>query len=228
MVRRRLERLANREEVMREILSGTTPSQNVLACLADVLTTNHTHWGREFAHFGVLGDYLARCRQPRVRIWCAASSSGEEPYSLWMTAKDSPVSERFSLLATDISAPALALARRGEYDKSDISQLPDSWQKRYFDARPNNRVAMVAEARESVLFRRLNLMTVPLPFKNKIDVIFVRNVVIYFEGDVRRQVVQRLVDQLRPGGLLCIGLAETLPKGVEGLSRCAASAYRKE
>lgn len=212
---------------MRQILAGT-PSQAVLAQLADVLTTNHTHWGREFAHYDVLGRFLNECRQPRIRIWCAAASSGEEPYTLWMAAKEAVGSDRFSLLATDISAPALTQAKRGEYAASDITRLPERWQRTYFDTLPQGRIAVVREARESILFRRLNLMTVPLPFRNPLDVIFVRNVLIYFDGETRRDVVQRMVDRMRPKGLLCIGLAETLPKGVRGLTQCAPSAYRKE
>lgn len=227
MVSRRLARLSNLGAVLAAVRSSDPPA-DVMAQLADVLTTNHTHWGREFAHYDVLAHWLARSRSPRIRLWCAASSTGEEPYTLWMTVDQSPAASHTSILATDISAPALETARRGVYAREDITRLPEAWQRRYFEPRPDDRVAVVERGREAILFRRLNLMTAPLPFRHKLDVIFCRNVVIYFEGDTRREVVQRMVDQLKPGGLFCIGLAETLPKGVVGLKRIGPSAFTKQ
>ena len=86
---------------------------------------------------------------------------------------------------------------------------------------------MVPKAKRDILFRRLNLMTRPLPFRHPLDVVFCRNVVIYFEGEDRRRVIQSHVDQLAPGGLYFIGRAETLPPEVTGLERTAPSAFVK-
>ena len=228
MVRRRLGSLADGSALVASVVAGT-PSASELSRIADVLTTNHTHWGREAAHFDRLIEWLDRCTAPRVRIWCAASSTGEEPYTLWAAAQLSKHgAKRASILATDISDRALSVAREGLYEADGIARLPSRLRQVLFTRpRGDGMVSVVPEARKGVMFRRLNLMTNPLPFRHPMHVIFCRNVVIYFEGDDRRSVVQRQVDQLVPGGLYCFGLAESIPKGVVGLERVGPSVFVK-
>ncbi|MBX2799013.1 MAG: protein-glutamate O-methyltransferase CheR [Myxococcales bacterium] len=224
MVRRRLGNLPNGRHLVDSVVSEGLGSDE-LSVLADALTTNHTHWGREAEHFELLRNWLRDHPVPRpFRIWCAASSTGEEPYSLWMVAREQ--SSNALVLATDISERVLAVAREGVYDGDGLHHLPTGWRK-HFTHLPDGKVQLSDAARGGVLFRRLNLMTKPFPLRRSLDVIFCRNVMIYFEQDVRLDLVRRLVDKLAPGGLLCIGLAETLPKGVQGLERVAPSAFRK-
>lgn len=227
MVSRRLGSLPDGAHLVSAMMEGRLDTAS-LAKLADVLTTNHTHWGRESAHFDVLKTWIDEQPPTRpLRIWCAASSTGEEPYTLWMTCQDTVRAGRLiSLLATDISRPVLEHARQGIYKAEDVGRLKKSWQ-RHFRALPDGRVAVPEEAKRAILFRRLNLMTDPFPFRNQFDVVFCRNVLIYFEGDLRRQIAQRVVNQIQPGGLLCIGLAESLPKGITGLDRLSPSAFRR-
>ncbi len=225
MVSRRLGGIPEGPQLVSSMMAGDLAPPS-LALLADVLTTNHTHWGRESAHFDVLIQWIDEQPASRaLRIWCAASSTGEEPYTLWMACQDTERSGRgISLLATDISRPVLEHARKGIYEAEATTRLSAKWQ-RHFRPLPDGLVTVPEAAKRAILFRRLNLVTNPLPFRNQFDVIFCRNVLIYFDGDLRRQIIQRVVDQLRPGGLLCIGLAESLPKEVTGLSRLSPSAF---
>ena len=226
MVIRRLRRLPDRERVLRDIVNGDL-SVSDLSRIANVLTTNHTHWWREAEHFTLLTQWLDEHPGKRVRIWCAASSTGEEPYTLWMaSALSRERDSRVSILATDVSESALVTARQGVYDEQDVMKLPAKWRRRLFQIR-NSEARVVDAARSKVTFRRFNLLTETLPFRQPFQVIFCRNVIIYFNSETRRQVVQRQVDKLEVGGLLCIGLAESLPRGVTGLERVASSAYRR-
>ena len=193
--------------------------------LADAISTNHTFFYRESAHFEcmaqrVLPEVVERLRARNrfdLRVWCAASSTGQEPYVLAMIIDELLRNEanrwRAGLLATDVSQEALDVARRGEYAADAVSVLPERWVKRYFEPIDEGRMRIVESLRREVTFRRLNLMRPSYPFQSRFGVVFCRNVMIYFSAEIRRAVASRIYDVMSEGGYLFLGLSETLERG---------------
>ena len=206
--------------------------------MVNLLTTNHTYFMRETEHF----DYLKQVVLPWLKgkegynkdlsIWCAASSSGEEPYTLAMILKDFFGLEHdkwdTTVLATDVSTDVLKQATAGIYKKEQIESLPENWRRRYFRPLPDGeRFEVTAELKKEVLFRKFNLMD-PFPFRRKMHVIFLRNVMIYFDGPTKRELVRKMHDLLEPGGYLFIGQTESLDKSGTSFQMVAQSVYRKQ
>ena len=195
-----------------------------LTHLINAVTTNKTDFFREPEHFDYLVEkmvpaLLAKRRetQPMLKIWSAASSNGAEAYTLAMVLSDLKAQRRdfrFSILGTDISTEVLAHGRRAVYSAEMIAPVPIEMQQRYvMQARaPGARreVRIVPELRRLVNFLRLNLMDGSYPFDTDVDVIFLRNVLIYFEKPDQAAVVGRLVGHLRPGGYLVLGHSESM------------------
>lgn len=205
--------------------------------LVNVLTTNHTYFMRESAHF----DYLKRIvlpwakaraeRDKDLRIWCAASSTGEEPYTIAMVLKDFFGMEHkiwdTRVLATDISTRVLEHATRGVYLREDIEPLPANWKKRYFKQIDEEEYVVKDELKKEVIFRRFNLMD-PMPFRRKFHAVFLRNVMIYFQDDTKQQLIQRIYDHMEPGGYLFIGTTESLDRQKTQFQYLQPSIYRKQ
>lgn len=195
-------------------------SPGVVSQLADVLTTNHTYFWREPEHFVNFRDHTlperirAHQQDRDLRVWCAASATGEEPYQIAMILRDTLVDGRWTagLLATDLSGKALQSARDGEYSADRLASLPKAWREKYVDVHPDGSGTMSPKLKQDITFRRLNLLHQPWRFRVRFDVIFCRNVLIYFEGPVRDRVVTGLVEWLAPGGVLYVGHAEALPR----------------
>ena len=198
------------------------PSAETLSELINHVSTNHTHFWREPEHFELYREQLLpealRYREQRgkrdLRVWCAAASTGEEPYTLAMLQREvlghQHGSWRAGLLATDISLDALSKAREGLYHADNVARLPAPLRKRYMrDAGPG-RVTVTDTLKDDVLYRRLNLIQATLPLRGDLDVIFCRNVMIYFDEPTKRGVVMQMHRLLRRGGHLLIGHAETL------------------
>ncbi|MEO6444251.1 MAG: CheR family methyltransferase [Gemmatimonadaceae bacterium] len=187
-----------------------------LAEMVDVLTTNKTSFFRELEHFRLLREtvlpQLAAHGGP-MRIWSAGCSSGEEPYSIAITARESlgPAAPRLRVLATDLSARMLRLSSDAEYGAAAIAQVPAALRAAHFVSVPERtdvrRVA--APTRELVRFARLNLMDA-WPMRGPFDVIFCRNVMIYFDKKTQERLVARFAELLAPGGYLCVGHSESL------------------
>lgn len=190
--------------------------------LVDRISTNHTFFWREAAHLEHFGDDVLppliaarrRAGTPRLRVWCAASSLGQEPYTLAAL-----MIERLGrdyahwdagVLATDISAPVLARARDGYFEADDVARLPAPLRK-HFPAEPDGRCRASARLRAEVTFRRLNLMSPRFPFKAPFDVVFIRNVMIYFDVPTKLALLGRLAAVMLPRAALFIGAAESLP-----------------
>jgi chemotaxis protein methyltransferase CheR len=183
------------------------------------LTTNHTFFWREPHHFEFFREHVRPglvdrlSRGGAVRIWSAGSSSGEEIYSLVMTLLGTDPRESrmildsdLAILASDLADHALAKARAAQYDVEAVEPLPPELRKRWVQI--NNGVATIApEAAQLVRFRTLNLHG-PWPIKRQFDVIFCRNVMIYFDQPTREKLIDRFVDQLVPNGHLFIGHSE--------------------
>ncbi|HWE49120.1 MAG TPA: protein-glutamate O-methyltransferase CheR [Bryobacteraceae bacterium] len=191
----------------------------------DTLTTNHTGFWREPQHFLFLMKKIMALRPGRMRIWSAACSTGEEPYTIAMCALESGIAN-CRVAASDISRTVLAKAMRGTYDASKVRELPEGWPGRYFTAADGGLKTVTAAVRSLVDMGPLNLLQ-PFGHMGQFDVIFCRNVMIYFEQQTREELVARLAAQLTPGGYLFIGHSETLLKLPARMAYVQPATYRK-
>jgi chemotaxis protein methyltransferase CheR len=206
-----------------------------LVRLLDAISTNFTSFFREKDHFELLGKLLEEwlaAGQQRLRIWSAASSSGEEPYSIAMVVREAmgrhPVDAR--ILATDISTRVLEKARRGVYDEEQLAPVPAAMRDRWVQRLPGageTRYEVSRALRELVLYQRLNLSTPPFPMRGPFDVVFCRNVMIYFDLAVRTRLLTEVFRLLKPGGYLFVGHAESLTGIPVGFAGVRPSVYVK-
>lgn len=222
-------RLGSFSDYLALLRSGEHPAEVQTA--VDLLTTNETYFFREAKHFELLGE-LARSAGPRAqpfRVWSAASSTGEEAYSMAMVLADSLGQSPWEVMGSDISQRVLERARTGHYPMERARHVPDAYLKRYclkgMDQQAGT-LLVERSLRARVHFLQINLNTT-LPRLPVFDVIFLRNVMIYFNGDTKRQVVARILAQLKPGGYFCIGHSETLNDICNTVQQVAPSIYRK-
>ncbi len=182
----------------------------------DAMTTNETFWFRDISHYRLLTQtILPNTAGPRLRIWSAACSSGQEPYSVGMIVQDyqqrnsGRLKGNVEIVATDISNKILAEARSGEYCGMAVSRGLDAEQRRrYFEPRGDCLVVR-PEIRRRVSFRELNLAG-SYALLGRFDVIFCRNVLIYFATSLKADILDRLAQALNPGGYLFLGSTESL------------------
>lgn len=202
--------------------------------ILDALTTNYTSFYREPAHF----DFLQKEILPRLKnrrqfsIWSAASSSGEEPYSIAVTLVEtlgSGAYEQARVRATDISTRVLRLAQAGIYPEERFRQMGADWRSRYLlrgKGEQAGNYRFRPEIRQMIQFERVNLME-PLGPAGPFPLIFLRNIMIYFDRPTQEKVVAAMTDKLEPGGYLFIGHSESL-NGVEhSLEHVQVAIYRK-
>ena len=215
------------------------PTRSELVHLIDAISTNTTHLFREGRHFEFLARTVRRWMEaepPRplpIRIWSAGCSSGEEAYSIAMTMDDllrCCPRLQFKILATDISTRMLERARRGVYPPDRLANVPAEFRRRYFlriveDGEPLAQVR--PELRRAVRFARLNLVNEPFPFRNGFDVIFCRNVMIYFDRPTQQALVSKFTAALNPGGYLLIGHSESLNNTQHALRYVMPTVYAK-
>lgn len=205
--------------------------------LVNILTTNHTFFMRESEHF----DYMKQVVLPYLkqkesinrdlRVWCAASSTGEEPYTLAMVMLDFFGLEQSKwdtkVLATDISTNVLKQAMHGEYETDAIEALPEHWKRRFFHQIPGaERCKVTNELKNEVIFRKFNLMD-EFPFKRRLHVVFLRNVMIYFDAETKERLLKKVYNCLEPGGYLFIGRTETIDRSVVPFQLIRPSIFRK-
>ena len=190
-----------------------------LSSLLDVVSNKVTYFFREPAHFDFLRRMLSDRTQYRqdtpLRIWSACCSTGEEVYSIAMTAAEhAPPTAQVEILGSDISHAAVAQATEGIYGQRSMSQLEPQLLRRYFQEGVTDRTLGLYRVkpllRRAVQFRVINLAKPPYPVDSGYDVIFCRNAMIYFQVEFRRKLVMALFQALRPGGYLMIGLSESL------------------
>jgi chemotaxis protein methyltransferase CheR len=203
----------------------------------NAITTNLTSFFRERHHFeilrrDVLPEIMGVKHDRRIRIWSAGCSTGEEPYSLAMTVRDAiPAGAGWDarILATDLDTNVLQTASAGIYEEERVRQLPQATLRRWFHrGRGANagRVRVAEELRALITFNRLNLMGA-WPMKGPFDVIFCRNVVIYFDKDTQRRLFERYANLLAPHGYLFVGHSETLYKVTDRFELIGQTVYRK-
>jgi chemotaxis protein methyltransferase CheR len=198
----------------------------------DQLTTNETYFFREPRHFELLRDLAQAARDAGrgMRVWSAACSSGEEPYSIAMVLADCLGEIRpWEVVASDISTRVLQRARWGHYPVERTTHIPPEYLRRFClrGTGPQAGTLLVQRAlRQRVQFAQINLDQT-LPPQQPFDLIFLRNVMIYFSNDTKRRVVSRLVGQLKPGGHLLVGHSETLNDVSTQVRQLTPSVYRK-
>ena len=219
------------------VLRGPAAEQE-LGNLIDEISTNHTFFFREQAHFDFLREKAvpdlqrraAAERWSRLNFWSAACSSGEEPYSLAITLAECCATPAWQIEATDISRRVLAKASAGIYADETVGKLPSATLRTYFQRgfgpqEGNHRVK--ATLRERVRFHYLNLLEGEPPFRDPFHAIFCRNVMIYFDRQTQEELVGRLVRRLVPGGYLFVGHSESLTHLQHGLKVLRPAVYQK-
>ncbi|MBV8466174.1 MAG: chemotaxis protein CheR [Burkholderiales bacterium] len=177
------------------------------------LTTNLTSFFRESHHFPILLEHLRSQRNVGgLNIWCAASSTGEEPWSLAITAAEAfdQLRPPVKIVATDLDTNVLKTAQAGVYSADKVDKLTQQQLQRFFVKRPDGQFEVRAELREIMSFRRLNLVEPMWSVRGPFDAIFCRNVMIYFDRPTQLKILQRFAPLLRPNGLLFVGHSENL------------------
>ncbi|MBI3898644.1 MAG: protein-glutamate O-methyltransferase CheR [Gammaproteobacteria bacterium] len=207
--------------------------------MINCITTNKTDFFREPHHFQFLTETVipqlragARSTLRRLRVWSAGSSTGEEAYTTAITvrealADDDPWDVR--ILATDIDTQVLAHAERGVYTVEQASRIPEPLLQRYFYrgvGANHGHVRVKPLLSEIVQFRHLNLMDDPWPMRGQFDVIFCRNVVIYFDRETQRRLIERLMRMLRPEGYLFLGHSESIIGTDDAVRHVGQSIYQ--
>jgi len=197
------------------------------------LTTNYTYFMREPEAFNyfvnhILPELAERHRRDKVlSLWSAACSSGEEPYNVTMYMMDYFGAQAAAwdtrMLASDLSVDALSKAKRGVYELPDT--VPAKWKRDYFTPAGNGLYAVAPKIKNNVIFKQFNLME-PIRFRRKFDVIFCRNVMIYFDLPTKKALVERLYEATVPGGYLIISLSENLTPDAP-YRRVATSIFKK-
>jgi len=207
-----------------------------LTTMLDCISTNQTEFFREPHHFTFLRERVLPelAVDKTVRIWSTACSSGEEPYSIAMTlfdTIDSPSTWNCRILASDISTRMLAKAATGQYSHEKINSLSSDLVRRHFLLGKGSRRELVKikpHIANMAVFRRINLMDDRYPIKSLLDVIFCRNVMIYFDRETQAKVLARLSQYLKPGGYLFIGHSETIQGISDAFQYVAPTIYRKQ
>lgn len=205
--------------------------------LLNKLTTNLTFFMREKEHFDFLSnvalpEFERNGKKNGLRIWSAGCSSGEEPYTIAMTMLDyfnvSPANAKakFQILASDISQNVLSLASAGVYSNDKLKDLPKHWLTKYFDKQDDENHRVKAEVRQLITFKTINLMD-NIRFSKPLDIIFCRNVMIYFEKERKERLIERFHGWLYPNGYFFISHSENIGNVNCGFKMMKPSIFKK-
>ena len=225
---------SNFTEYIDFVLSKKSP--NDLESMLNKLTTNYTYFMREKTHFDFLKDTIlpalvANKKDRFLSIWSAGCSSGQEPYTISMIIKEYLGSQAANwdtrVLATDISQNALNAAKNAVYDEESLKALPLGWKNKYFTKTEQPDILTITpEIKANVIFKTFNLMD-PIRFRLKFDVIFCRNVMIYFDQDTKDALINRFYEATVPSGYLLIGHSESLNKERTPYQYLMPATYKK-
>jgi len=205
--------LSSFEDYLYLIVYGNNSGE--LARLFDAVTTNETYFFREPQQLDVFSNdivprVLAEKKTNDINIWSAASSTGEEPYNLVMLLREKAPTVRMQVMGSDISESVIESARKASYSSYSIRNVPPAYMSKYFKANGQN-FDLDSSVRNAVTFKNMNLIdAAKMKMVRNMDVIFVRNVLIYFDDKAKQKVVSLLYDALRPGGYLFVGSSESL------------------
>lgn len=218
-----------------DCVTGESGAEELTRCL-DLISTNVTHFFREPVHFDFLRERVlpSLADQQRIRVWSAACSSGEEPYSIAVTCVDgvdNPAQWDCKILASDLSTRVLARAADAVYDHDLVSKVSSEIVRRHFlrgRGAESHTVKVKPSITKMVVFRQINLMDARYPIRTPLDVIFCRNVMIYFDRDTQEQLVAKFHQYLKPGGYLFTGHSESLQRLDHSFHYVAPTIYQKE
>lgn len=219
-------------QVINDVINGR--NRSLRDCAIDAMTTNETLWFRDKYPFELLHtDLLPKFKGNRqaVRIWCAAASSGQEPYSIAMIASEyqraNPGFAGVQIVGTDLSTEMLQKSKDGVYDSLSLSRgLSEERKRQFFDDADNSSKKVKSDLKRMVLFRQLNLLD-SYATMGKFDIVFCRNVLIYFAPEIKSAILQKIASVLNKGGILFLGASESMA----GLSdefdmiRCSPGLY---
>ncbi|WMI81003.1 CheR family methyltransferase [Anaerotignum sp. MB30-C6] len=214
----------------------TKASEKDIEVMLNKLTTNYTYFMREKVHFDffthtILPALVKNKKDKVLSIWSAGCSTGQEPYTLSILikeflGKEAPLWDT-RVLATDISQKVLLQAQKGVYPQDSLKDMPSEWVRKYFRRVGNtDQYEVTPELKANVIFKTFNLMD-PIQFKIPFDVIFCRNVMIYFNQPTKDALVNRFYNSTKPGGYLIIGLSETINKNSSNYKYIMPATYRK-
>lgn len=242
LVRNRLSGLLPRfglqsfSDLLAVLQSESVASSRVKVEVIEAMTTNETFWFRDEAHFAELtGSILPElaARRSGIRIWSAACSTGQEPYSISMCVEDMNKSQgkplSVNILGTDISETVLRQAREAVYSESALSRGIDPMQQRRYFMQVEGGFKVKPEISERVRFQQFNLLK-PFSTLGRFDVIFCRNVLIYFSDEMKKDILTRMLQILEPCGFLFLSSSEVMPSCVAGFETVRGSRgryYRK-
>ena len=246
MIEQRLRRrvlaheLPDTEAYLRKLLEGAL-KEDELRIVIDLITTNTTSFFRESDHFTYLRDHIlpehltkSAPNRARLKVWSAASSEGAEAFTIAMVLAEAQRSGRafdWAVLGTDISIRILEKAQSAVYDVDQLQTVPSDLARRYFlysdDPALARKARVIPDLRRRVQFRRLNLMDKTYPVDRDVNVIFLRNVLIYFEPADQLRVIERMVGHLVSGGCLFVGHSESMVVRHPLLAQIAPAVYRK-
>ncbi|MAY71246.1 MULTISPECIES: CheR family methyltransferase [unclassified Halomonas] len=206
------------------------PDAREWEAFTNALTTNLTAFFREAHHFPLLAEH-ASGRTGGYRVWCAAASTGEEPYSIAMTLSDvfSGNTGKFEVIATDIDTDALARARAGVYSIEQLARLDEGLKRRHFlrgKGRHEGMARIHPDVSQRVAFQSLNLLAPSWGLEGKFDAIFCRNVMIYFDKPTQTRILERFAPLLKPDGLLFAGHSENFSQISDAFRLRGQTVYR--
>jgi chemotaxis protein methyltransferase CheR len=232
--RARALRLPSLRSYCDRVLDGRADSAE-LGHFLDIVTTNVTSFFREPVQLERVQEQLmrwaptAKAANRELRVWSAACSRGHEVWTLAMMLAELPGTPRFSLLGTDVSSKVLTEAVAAVYPEAELANVPATWRKRYF-MHSRDRTARLArvvpELRQTAQFARQNLIADVLDAPRDFDLVLLRNVLIYFDAPTQVAVVKKVASHIKPAGLLCVGLAESLPAHKLGIEHLELGMYR--
>lgn len=211
-----------------------------MVSMIDAVSTNKTDFFREDSHFSLLtGTIIPMLEQGRIaaannlHIWSAGCSSGEEPYTMGMVLSEYRRTKQkfdFKIFATDISTRTLGAARTGIYKDDKVAHIPADLIRRYLmRGRGENKGChrVVPELRRKISFKRVNFTDAVFPFSTRFDVIFCRNVIIYFDRKTQQELFAKFYTHLKPGGYFFLGHSEVMAELSEGFEKVESTVYRK-
>jgi chemotaxis protein methyltransferase CheR len=213
------------------------PSGMEIQILVDSISTNTTSFYREADHFeffrNIVKNWIDQGRRS-LRIWCTASSTGEEPYTMAIELNEAIATFPYfdaKILATDINTNVLRTAQAGVFTEERVTPIPKHLLTKYFTKMKNDDRCVYAvsdQLKKLVIYRQFNLTDQPYPVRSDLDVIFCRNVMIYFDGELRRMMAGEFERILKSGGYLIVGHAESLTGMSKSLRCIKPSIYKKE
>ena len=242
-IRRRLRALKiNNFTAYFDLLFSDQGWQREVVYMIDAVTTNKTEFFRESHHFDTMASlalpsFAANIQQVKrpLRVWSAGCSSGAEPYTICMVIEEFKLNGNgnrnisYQIIASDLSTEMLKIAKKGIYEAAIIDPVAVHLRKKYFlksKAGNHDLVRIVPELRKKIQYYRLNLMDAKYGFKEQMDIIFCRNVMIYFDRKTQQQLIGRFKDNLRPGGYLFIGHSESLAMEGSSFTRVGSTVYQ--